>query len=178
MKKIFLPLLSATAITLVSFYAATNWSVIPEKAAVKFVLPEDGTKGTFSGLKATILFDPKHPEEAKITASIDASTVNTGNEKRDNHLRSSDFFDVAKYPEIKFTSDSIRKEGKGFIVTGLLAMKDSVKTISIPFTFKKKKKEAVFSGSFTIFGGDYGVMKKSLTGKDKVTITLEVAAVR
>lgn len=61
-------------------------------------------RGTFSGVTGTVLYDPDKPAETTIDATIDVSTVNTNDEKRDGHLKAADFFDVAQYPTMIFKS--------------------------------------------------------------------------
>jgi polyisoprenoid-binding protein YceI len=64
-------------------------------------------KGTFSGVSGTVFYDPDKPAETTIDATIDVKTVNTNDEKRDGHLKSGDFFDVAQYPTITFKSKRV-----------------------------------------------------------------------
>jgi len=64
-------------------------------------------RGTFSGVTGTVSYDPDKPTETTIEASIDVNTVNTNDEKRDGHLKSPDFFDVAQYPVIQFKSKRV-----------------------------------------------------------------------
>lgn len=59
-------------------------------------------RGQFSGLKGAISFDPKNLAASKVEASVEAGSVNTGIVKRDDHLRSADFFDIAKFPTLSF----------------------------------------------------------------------------
>src|SRR6478735_8682706 len=65
-------------------------------------------RGEFTKLAGTVVLDDAHPELSHVEATIDASTVNTSVEMRDNHLRSADFFDVARFPQITFRSKAIR----------------------------------------------------------------------
>jgi len=169
-------LLLATFFSAIFFsaFVVTKWNIIADKASVNFELVNEGASGSFSGLNADISFDENNLGAAKIRASVDAKTINTGNEKRDAHLRNADFFDVEKYPLIKFVSDKISKSEKGFVATGKLFMKDSVKTVEIPFDFVRTGDEASFKGTFIFFASDYGVMKKDANGKDKIQVTLNV----
>jgi polyisoprenoid-binding protein YceI len=68
-------------------------------------------RGHFSGLAGTVVLDDANPTRSRVEATLDARTVNTGVEMRDNHLRSPDFFDVATYPTLSFRSTSVRKAG-------------------------------------------------------------------
>lgn len=64
-------------------------------------------RGTFTGVSGTVLYDPDKPAETTIEATVDINTVNTHDEKRDGHLKSPDFFDVAKYPLMTFKSKRV-----------------------------------------------------------------------
>lgn len=175
MKKIYVLMSAAFVIITSAFTVSMLWSVSNEGVTVNFELPEEGTKGTLSGLKATIDFDQKDPSSSKITASVDINTLNTGNHQKDKHLLSSDFFDAEKFPTASFTSTSIQTNKEGFLAKGNLTMKDSTKAIEIPFTFTEDANGAgVFKGTMTILSSDFGIMKKGKSGKDKVMITLSV----
>jgi polyisoprenoid-binding protein YceI len=175
MKKIFFPLALLLIILASSFTASLIWNVSANGVTINFELPDQGTKGTVSGLKASIDFDAKDPVSSKITASIDIKTLNTGDAKKDHHLLTADFFDAEKFPLITFTSSSIKASNEGFLATGNLTMKDSTKNIEIPFTFSEDASGAgVFKGTMTVFSGDFGITKKSGSGKDKVIIQINV----
>jgi polyisoprenoid-binding protein YceI len=75
-------------------------------------------RGEFSKMTGKIEYDEKKPEAIQIEATIDVNSINTGEPKRDAHLKSPDFFDAAKYPEITFRSKSARKTANGLAVTG------------------------------------------------------------
>jgi polyisoprenoid-binding protein YceI len=64
-------------------------------------------RGTFSGVTGTVIYDPDKPTETSVEASVDVNTVNTNEEKRDGHLKSPDFFDVAQYPVMTFKSKRV-----------------------------------------------------------------------
>ena len=109
-------------------------------------------RGEF-GLKSATIEAPANPLEAKVTASVDAASISTGDQNRDNHLRSADFFDVETYPTIDFVSTGVRYEGGDFLVDGDLTMHGVTK----PVTF-----ELEFGG----FGTDpYGNYKAGATAK-------------
>jgi polyisoprenoid-binding protein YceI len=87
-------------------------------------------RGTFTGVKGTVNYDPANPAAATVEASIDVNTINTNDEKRDGHLKSPDFFDAATYPEITFKSTKVEKESDSeFKVTGNLTLHGVTKPI-------------------------------------------------
>lgn len=90
-------------------------------------------KGRFTDSKGTILYDPADPTRSSITIVIDAKTLDTGWPHRDEHLRTSDFFDVEKYPTITFQSQRILRTSNGWRADGNLTMHGVTKPISIPF---------------------------------------------
>lgn len=70
-------------------------------------------KGEFSGVTGTVVYDAENPSNSRVEATIDATTVHTRDEQRDGHLKSADFFDVAKYPTITFVSTKVEQTGDG-----------------------------------------------------------------
>lgn len=89
--------------------------------------------GRFTRYKADIQGDPASLEGAKVRIDIDAKSINTANSGRDEHLRTLDFFDVAKYPKITFTSKEVRKEGDRLLVRGSLTMHGVTRVLDLPF---------------------------------------------
>jgi len=175
MRKRALFFIGLTAIFSSAYTVLEIWNVSSQEATISFELPEQGTKGTLSGLKASIDFDQKNPGAAKISATVDVKTFNTGDAKKDEHLLSADFFNAEKYPTISFVSSSVKATDTGFLASGTLTMKDSVKNVEIPFSFAEDTKGGgVFKGTMTVFAGDYGITKKGAAGKDKVVINLSV----
>ena len=94
-------------------YKAGTWVLDPAHSEVTFSLRHmmiSKVRGEF-GLKSATIEAPANPLEAKVTASVDAASISTGDQNRDNHLRSADFFDVETYPTIDFVSTGVRYEG-------------------------------------------------------------------
>lgn len=88
-------------------------------------------KGQFKGFKGTVEFDEKKPEATKVDIEIDAASIDTNNEKRDGHLKTPDFFDVAKFPKLTFKSKSAKKDGDKVLVTGELEMHGIKKDVTL-----------------------------------------------
>jgi polyisoprenoid-binding protein YceI len=91
-------------------------------------------KGRFNEFSGTIQVDPK--AESKVTGAsvvIKVSSIDTANTKRDEHLRSADFFDVAKYPDMTFALTKVEKDKEGLVAHGKLTMHGVTKEISLPF---------------------------------------------
>ena len=149
------------------------------ESSVRFRIKNFGfnVAGTFTGLQGKIIFDPNNLATAKVEVSIDARTINTGIDLRDNHLRKSDYFDVENYPQIKFVSVKISpgtKSGTLFIF-GRLTIKKVTKDISFPFTVTPKDNGYLFSGEFKLNRRDFKVGGGS-TISDNLTVMLSVIA--
>lgn len=173
MKKIHILTIAIIVLLTSAFTVSILWKADEKKSTVNFEISDK--KGTFSNLTSSINFDKSNLKDSKITASIDVKTLKAGNERLEAHLLSPDFFEAEKFPKITFTSTEINSSATGFIAKGTLNIKDSTKVIELPFTFTEDGKDkATFSGTMTVMAGDYGVMKKSKDGNDKVTVYLSV----
>jgi polyisoprenoid-binding protein YceI len=87
--------------------------------------------GRFGKLAGTVDLDPDHPETSHVDVTIDATSIDTRDDKRDAHLRSADFFDVEKFPTIAFKSKAVTKTEDGFAVLGDLTMHGVTKEITL-----------------------------------------------
>ncbi len=110
-------------------------------------------EGTFKGMNGNVNFNPNNPNNSSFEVCIDASTVNTNNTKRDQHLKTEDFFAVDTYPNICFTSSQITKTASGYNTKGVLTMHGVSKNIEIPFTFSDNS----LVGNFKVNRLDYKV---------------------
>ena len=139
-----------------------------------------GTGGDFQGLKGEITFDTLNPSSSFFNVSIAVKTIDTDNSMRDQDLRSKDYFDDQKYPEIKLTStkiDKTNKSGTGYYYfTGNLTIKGISKPVSFPFLAEKSGSGYLFTGEFTINRLDFGVGESSMVLANKVTVSLKVFA--
>jgi len=91
-----------------------TWEIDPAHSQVGFVARHmviTTVRGQFDRYKTTVIFDPTQPESARVDAEIEAASVNTGVEQRDNHLRSADFFDAEHFPKIIFRSKKLQRVG-------------------------------------------------------------------
>ena len=89
-------------------------------------------RGQFHRFSGTIDLDRDHPERSNVVAKIDSASIDTGIQKRDNHLRSADFFDVAKFPQITFKSRTVKRtEEKAGDVTGDFTMHGVTRPITL-----------------------------------------------
>ena len=89
---------------------AANWKIDPAHTSVEFKIKHlmiSWVKGVFTDVKGTAVFDDADPGKAGVNVQIATASVDTGNKKRDDHLRSPDFFDVASYPVMSFVSKKV-----------------------------------------------------------------------
>lgn len=147
---------------------------------VHFVIKNFGIKtgGDFRGLKGAIKFDPNNISASTFDVTVNVSTVDTDNSRRDKHLRDDDFFDMAKYPIIKITSSKIEPttDASTFLFTGNITIKNITKSVSFPFTISRLNGGYIFTGGFEVSRKDYAVGNNSATMSDDVEISLSVFA--
>lgn len=89
--------------------------------------------GFFRDFTGEVNFDANDVTKSSVTFKAMTTSIDTGVQPRDNHLRSKDFFEVDKFPEMTFKSTKVEKKGTGWIVTGDLTMKGATKPVAIPF---------------------------------------------
>ncbi|MBQ0788688.1 MAG: YceI family protein [Oceanihabitans sp.] len=148
-----------------------------EKSKINFHITGGGifkVKGTFTGMQGDFNLDTSDLQNANFSICVDAATVNTKNNKRDTHLRTPDFFDVEKYPNICFESSTVTKTSNGYKTTGNLTIHGVTKEIEIPFTFSNN----TFVGDLVInrftynIGTDFGTMRVGTEATVTITCVL------
>jgi polyisoprenoid-binding protein YceI len=116
----------------------TTWEIDPSHTEIGFSVKHlmiSTVRGRFSGVKGSVFLDSQDVSRSSAEVEIDASTIDTREEKRDGHLRSADFFDVEKYPAITFRSRRIESlGGNRFRVTGDLTIRDVTREIVLDAT--------------------------------------------
>lgn len=141
-------------------------------------------EGRFTRYKIQASGDPETGAEGKIRVEIDTKSIETGNKTRDKHLQSDDFFAVAKYPKIIFTSKKITKDGNRLLVEGTLDLHGVQKEITVPFTLSSGingagVKEYAYKAEIPISRKDFAIGADSVAAKislkDQVTLRLLVA---
>lgn len=91
-------------------------------------------KGTFDEFDATIIYDPENIGNSSVEVSISVASINTKNEKRDDHLRGDDFLDAGNHPSITFKSKKVEKKGDRYVAAGTLTIRGISKEVELPFT--------------------------------------------
>jgi polyisoprenoid-binding protein YceI len=148
-------------------------------------------RGRFSDFAGTIRLDPGQPETSSVEFTIQAGSIDTANPDRDRHLRSADFFDAEKHPQITFKSKEIRAAGKDrYDVRGTLEIRGIAKDITVPVRFLGFAKDpwgnekAGFEVELTLNRKDFGmVWNKSLDNgglllADEVQVSINLETVK
>ncbi|GFO67860.1 polyisoprenoid-binding protein [Geomonas limicola] len=125
MNRIISTLAALALLTLPVLAQAATYNIDPEHSYTGFKvrhLMVSNVKGSFGKVQGTVFIDDQDLSKSTVNVSIDTSSIDTGVAKRDNHLRSPDFFDVGKYPTMTFVSTKVAKSGSGLKVSGNLTL--------------------------------------------------------
>jgi polyisoprenoid-binding protein YceI len=176
-----------------SMAAATPFEVDPVHSSITFKIRHLVSKveGRFTDWNGTLDFDAENPEASTAEAVIQTASITTGNDRRDNHLKSADFFEVETYPQITFKSTKVEKAGDGFTLTGDFTMHGVTKPVTLDVEFLgvgdhpmgKGATVAGFTATGTIDRKDWGITwnKTFDSGgtllSDTVEMVIEVEAV-
>ncbi|MEZ5238376.1 MAG: YceI family protein [Microthrixaceae bacterium] len=147
-------------------------------------------EGAFDEYEGSGYFDAEEPSRSHLELTISASSINTGNEDRDNHLRSNDFFDMENHPSIEFRSTAVERTGEGeYTVTGDLTMKGVTRPVSVEFQVEGPVKDPFgmirigLEGSAKVNRKDWGIEWNApwrpavCSWAEKVTLEFDVSAV-
>jgi polyisoprenoid-binding protein YceI len=172
-------------------YVAATWDIDPVHSDVSFSVRHmmvSKVRGRFTTFSGEIVTSENITDSA-VTATIAADSIDTGQEQRDNHIRSADFFDVENHPQWTFRSTGARSKGDDLVVDGELTIKGVTRPVSLALEVNGFGPDAYggyragFSASTTIDRNDFGVdIKLPMDGGgvvvgDKVQINLEIEGV-
>lgn len=142
MRRFFLFAVAVLAFALPTAGKAAVWEVDPAHSSAQFAIRHlmvSTVRGEFTKFSGTFTLDDKDLTKSTLEASIDVTSINTRIAKRDDHLKSPDFFDVAKYPTMTFKSKKVEAAGEGkFKVTGDLTMHGVTKEVVLDVTGSTK----------------------------------------
>ncbi len=171
MKKIIILILVFSSLAF-SAVNLENWKLKEGAYSIKF----SGLKvdGYLKGLKTTIIFDESQLENSKLTATLDANTINTGNWLKTKHAKSVEGLNVDSFPIIKFESKKITSTTDGYNAVGQLTIKGTTKTIHLPFTFLSKGSESIFKGKMKITPRDFNIIRHGTPEIIEVEISVPV----
>jgi polyisoprenoid-binding protein YceI len=195
MKVLSLVAVAAALLLFPAFAQSETWTIDTPHSNAQFSVRHmmiSNVKGEFNKVTGTVDFDDKDITHSKVEATIDVTTINTREPKRDGHLKSPDFFDAEKYPTITFKSTSVAKGADGRLkVTGDLTMKGVTKQVvldvdplSAPIKDRGGNLHAGTSATTKINRKDFGINYNAVleTGGvmvgDEVSITIDVELVK
>jgi polyisoprenoid-binding protein YceI len=185
-------MMTTTAVEIPGYVTGT-WTIDPVHSEVSFVVRHmmvSKVRGRFDRFDGAIT-TASDPLQSAVEATVDLGSVNTGNETRDNHIRSEDFFHIEKHPTMTFRSTGVRPDGDDYLLDGDLTLRG----VSRPVTFRLEVNgfspdpyggmRAGFSATTEINRNDWNVsyngpIPGASSGRvlsDKVTINLEIEAV-
>ncbi len=177
-------ILSASA-----FAQVQTWKIDPNHTAAQFSVRHMGistVRGAFTKVSGTAEYDPANPAKASVEVTIEAASVDTRVEMRDNDLRSDHFFDVAKFPTITFKSKSVQAAGEGKLkIVGDLTIHGVTKEVvldvdgpSKPMNDPRGNSHIGASASTTIKRTDFGVGSANPVVGEDISITIDVELLR
>jgi polyisoprenoid-binding protein YceI len=173
--------------------ARTAWKLDPAHTLVEFSAKHmmiTTVKGRITDVEGTIYTDEKDPKNSSVEATLKATSLDTRTDQRDQHLRSGDFLNVEKWPDIKFRSTRVEGDKEHFKLTGQLTIRDVTKEITLDVEFEGQTKDpwggqrVGFSGKGKIDRRDFGLTWNQaletggvLVGND-IKINIEAQAVK
>jgi len=134
-------------------------TIDPHSSKISFSVKKLGLltiSGTIADFNGEVFFPKEALADANFNVCVSPSTIDTGTAKRDEHLKSKDFFFVNEYPKICFQSNSVQSEAGGYKAIGDLTMLGVTREVSIPFTFS----DEFFVGQFAINRSDFKLGEK------------------
>ncbi|MCB1291187.1 YceI family protein [Mycolicibacterium sp.] len=171
-----------------------SWTIDPTHSRVGFVARHamvTKVRGAFNDFEGRAVVDGADLSGSRVNLFIQAASIDTRNEQRDEHLRSNDFFDMEQYPQITFASTSVTQTGPAALeITGELTVKGITRAVSVPFDFEGMaadpfgNQRAGFEGAVTINRRDYGITWNAAleTGgvlvSDKIVLEFEISAIK
>lgn len=171
-----------------------NWTIDPAHTRIGFSARHamvTKVRGHFEQFEGNAYIDSENPANSHVNVTIQAASINTNNQMRDDHLRTNDFLEVDKYPTITFKSTSVEKiDDENVRITGDLTIKTTTRPVTLDFEFGGSAVDPMgntrvgFEGETSINRQDYGVAFSAaletggLLVSDKVGIDIEVAAVK
>lgn len=179
--------MTTTTVETLPGYIAGTWTIDPVHSEVGFTVRHmmvSKVRGRFTKFDGQII-TAENPLDSQVTATIDVASISTGDENRDNHLRSSDFLDVAHHPTMTYRSTGVRRDGDRFIVDGELTLRGVTRAVPLVVEVNGFGPDgyggtrAGFSATAEINRRDFGVNWNAALDNggvvvgDKVTINLE-----
>jgi polyisoprenoid-binding protein YceI len=184
-------LTAAACLVLSRAHAVDNYKIDPAHTSIGFSVRHMGVsnvKGHFDDFAGSLALDNGSIQLA--TGTIQVKSINTGIERRDNHLRTSDFFDAAKYPLISFKTKGVEKNGEETVLIADFTMRGVTKELRLPVTVSGPVKDPMgntrigFEAKAKLNRKDYGMQFNAvletggLTVGEEVTIEINAEAIK
>ncbi len=166
-------------VNVLSIAAQENlWTVTNKKITFTIKNAKLPVQGSFTGIMAKIVFNPLALKSSSFSATVTASSIKTGIEMRDKHLKRPEYFNVLKYPEIDLKSKSITLvKDDTYIAKCTLTIKGVSKDVDLPFSYVKNGNKAVFKGLLNLNRLDYGLGSSSIIMANQLQVQIEVDAI-
>lgn len=150
---------------------AAVWQVRPAESSITITATQQGADfpAQFKKFQTEIKFDPADLAHSSVVATIDTSSFDSQSQDRDAQVKTSDWFDVAKFPVARFETKSFKDLGGGkYEAAAKLTIRGVTKDVTFPFSLTIKGKVAKMTGSLTLLRTDYGVGQGSWAATDWV----------
>lgn len=174
---------------------STSWRIDPNHSAAHFSVRHlmiSTVRGEFTGINGMVQWDPRHPTQATVEATIDCATLNTGVAKRDEQMKGPDFFDIKKYPKMTFVSKKVQTAGKGRLkVLGDLTINATTRPVTLdiegpsdPVKDAQGREKIGLTASTKFNRKEFGIVWNEVleTGgfavADEVSIVLDIEMIR
>ncbi|HSY05436.1 MAG TPA: YceI family protein [Steroidobacteraceae bacterium] len=154
--------------------APVHYGLDQAKSTLQFEFTQAGARdhGAFRRFTVTLDFSPDNPGASRLAVTIDMNSLDTGDQERDDTLRSADLFAVQKFPQSRFTATQIVKTAAGYEAIGKLTLRDATHDLHVPFTFRTATEQGAavgyMSGKTTLKRLDYGVGQGDWKATDQV----------
>jgi polyisoprenoid-binding protein YceI len=170
-------------------YKSGTWKVDPAQSDIAFSVRQllvTTVSGRFTRYDVTIVIG-EDPLDSSVTATIDLASLDTGNDKRDEHVRSDTFFDVAEHPTASYCSTGIRRTGEGWVIDGDLTLHGITRNVPIAVAVTRfgpgpnGGRHADFSATAQVSRSQFGINRWTgggLVVSDQVPISLEIHAIQ
>ncbi|MBU4316418.1 MAG: YceI family protein [Proteobacteria bacterium] len=190
-QRILLLVISGLLFSSLAFAEPQKWDMDKAHSSIYFDIKHiyATVRGGFTDFSGLVVFDPENKETGSVEFEVKVDSVNTGINKRDDHLRSEDFFDIGKYPLMSFKSTGVKRlSDDQYALEGDLTLKDVTKKVSIPFAFLGLRENPLRAGSYVAgFEADFTLDRleyhvgtgkfydMGVLGKDvRIVVSLEV----
>ena len=180
MKSTTLAITLALAATACAALAADTFQIGPDQSKVRFTIMNkapgapaaESVPGSFGDFSGTVLFNAQDPTKSTVQLEIKTTSVDTANAKRDDHLRSADFFKVKEYPTMTFKSTAAKKIADDtYEITGDFTLLGKTKPVTANF---KKTGDNAGTATLKLLRSDYGMKFRIPDTADEVNVTLDL----